>query len=535
MSEVSPLSSDPSDGDSPVVHADLRAFESAMLAHDIRGALQGVVGGVAVMEHLTTDPSLREQIDRISAAALSLSGFVQRVLDDARAGNDAAPQGGFVVSEFAKTLRRRWLGQAREKGLGFELTVDPGLPERLAISRFGLNRVLGNLIANAIRHTGEGSVRVAFIREAGGGVAFSVSDNGPGVSDAVIEKIFGGHGSPELDSGALHGLGLHVVRRVSEGIGGQVEFGAAEGGGGRVTVRFPSIESADRSAPAPAAPVEPKTGRSTRVASGRPPKGSGVDLNGARILLAEDNPTNQMVANQMLRALNARVTITADGVEALEAFEAAEFDLVVVDIEMPRMSGLDVIRAIRGRTDGRERTPVVALTAYALREHRERISAAGADGLISKPITSIDALGRSLASHVAVPAPEASDPEGNAGADVEDGPPVIDMAVYDALCEAIGNDMMDELLEKVVGDLDSAGADLAAALEPLDEGPIRSASHILISVAGAIGATRLQNRARELNAAAHGGAAQDVAARVRDCLGELEAALRFARGRRKAA
>ena len=122
---------------------------------------------------------------------------------------------------------------------------------------------------------------------------------------------------------------------------------------------------------------------------------------GLRVLLAEDNPTNQMVASQMLRALKAEVIVCSDGVEALERFEAEPVDLVVVDIEMPRLSGLDVIRAIRARGDARAQVPIVALTAYAMREHRERIAAAGANGLISKPITSVEALGRGLAAHVA--------------------------------------------------------------------------------------------------------------------------------------
>ena len=91
----------------------------------------------------------------------------------------------------------------------------------------------------------------------------------------------------------------------------------------------------------------------------------------------------------------------ADGIEALERFDQEVVDLVVVDIEMPRLSGLDVIRAIRARGDDRAQVPIVALTAYAMREHRERIAAAGANGLISKPITSVDELGRGLAAHVA--------------------------------------------------------------------------------------------------------------------------------------
>ena len=177
----------------------------------------------------------------------------------------------------------------------------------------------------------------------------------------------------------------------------------------------------------------------------------------------------------------------------------SRFDLVVVDIEMPRLSGLDVIRAIRARSDGRAQVPIVALTAYAMREHRERIAAAGANGLISKPITSIDALGRGLAAHVRRgSAPAAGDAGAGAGPDRErsrQGRWSIS-AIYEALCEAIGAEMMAELLEKVVADLLAAQRELGGALEPLDRAPIRAASHILISVAGAIGAARLQRCAR---------------------------------------
>jgi CheY-like chemotaxis protein len=269
------------------------------------------------------------------------------------------------------------------------------------------------------------------------------------------------------------------------------------------------------------------------TADERPPAPAlpGSDLAGLRVLLAEDNPTNQMVASQMLRALNAEVTVCGDGVEALERFEAEEVDLVVVDIEMPRLSGLDVIRAIRARTDARAGVPIVALTAYAMREHRERIIAAGANALISKPVTSVEALGRGLAAHVArrdAPAGEAP------GADA--GGPVIDQAVYDALVAAIGAATMGELLDKVIADLLAAQQDLAAALDGPgpDRGRIRSASHILVSVAGAIGAVRLQTCARELNAIAHAEPAERVAAATRRCIGEIDAGVAFARERRAA-
>jgi CheY-like chemotaxis protein len=254
-------------------------------------------------------------------------------------------------------------------------------------------------------------------------------------------------------------------------------------------------------------------------------------LAGRRILLAEDNPTNQMVASQMLRALDAEVIVCADGVEALERFEVEPVDLVIVDIEMPRLSGLDVIRAIRARGDARAGVPIVALTAYAMREHRERIGAAGANGLIAKPITSIEALGRELAAYVGArrePAARAAETAASAGE------PVIDLAVFEALCEAVGKETMAELIDKVIADLSAAQADLAGALDSLDRAPIRSASHILISVAGALGAVRLQACARALNTVAHTDATDRIAEGVRRCIGEIDAALVFAHQRRAA-
>ena len=144
---------------------------------------------------------------------------------------------------------------------------------------------------------------------------------------------------------------------------------------------------------------------------------------------------------------------------------------------MPRLSGLDVIRAIRARSDARGQVPIVALTAYAMREHRDRIAEAGANGLISKPITSVEALGRGLAAHVApllrrsapaMPAAPVSAPGAAAAG------PVVDLGIFDALCAAIGPDMMAELLEKVIADLLSARGNSPARSIPLDRAPIRS-------------------------------------------------------------
>jgi CheY-like chemotaxis protein len=326
----------------------------------------------------------------------------------------------------------------------------------------------------------------------------------------VLERAPAGR-PPAAASG--HGLGLHIVRQIADQHGGELTLTNGTPRGAEALLRFPASLCVD---------AEPDPAH-------RPPAPRRPSLDGLRVLLAEDSPTNQMVAMQMLRALHAEVTVCSDGVEALELFELAHFDIVVVDIEMPRLSGLDVIRTIRARTDGRAGVPIVALTAYALREHRDRVLEAGANGLISKPISSIEALGRDLAAHVAAPMPE---PAPSPASQSDDEGPVVDLAIYGALTEAIGAEMMGELLDKVIADLLSAREALAGAVDPLDRAPIRSASHILISVAGAIGANRLQEAARRLNTAAHATADDGIADQARRCIDEIDAATAFARERR---
>ena len=417
------------------------------------------------------------------------------------------------VPRFLRYLRRRFAGEARAKGLALIVEAAEGTPASLQVGLVPLARVLCNLLGNAIKFTEAGAVRLS-AEPANGGILFRLADDGPGLNMDALDKAFRFGYRPHGSTKPGQGLGLHIVQALTERLGGRVVIANRAAGGMEAQLIFPaSLCDASR-------PAAPRT---------EEPGVAGADLAGLHVLLAEDNLTNQMVATQMLRALDAEVTVCSDGVEALQRFEEEAFDLVVVDIEMPRLSGLDVIRAIRARSDARAGVPIVALTAYAMREHRDRIAEAGANGLISKPITSIEAFGRALAMHLApdARAAKAAAPAADGGQD--EG--VVDLAVFDALCQAIGQDTMAELLEKVIADLLSARAELVGAPE---RGPIRSASHILISVAGALGATRLQACARRLNAAAHTEAMEGLADELARCLEEIDAAVDFARERRGA-
>jgi two-component system, OmpR family, aerobic respiration control sensor histidine kinase ArcB len=494
---------------------DLATREFSLLAHDIRGALQGVLGGLNQLECADLDAASRMQVDRAAAAATKLACLVRTAIGDLPDTLTEANHATVETLRLLRYLRRRWSGEAADKGLGFRLEAGEDLPDLLLVELVPFARILSNLISNAIKFTDRGQVTLHARRDAAGGIEFVVEDEGLGLRGLKGDEIFAFGTRASWSTKPGQGLGLHIVKTLTDRIGGFVSIGDRAEGGVEAILRLPPEFCA---ASPTLAEGDADTVREL------------PDLGGVRILLAEDNPTNQLVASQMLESLKARVCISADGIEALERFAEGDYDLVIVDIEMPRMSGIEVIRAIRSRGDAKARTPIVALTAYAMPEHRSRIAEAGANGLISKPIVSVAAFGRALKRHLA-PAQPAS-PTHDAP-ELDPAERSIDLAIFDALCQAIGPEMMGELLEKVVSDLRSVQATLEAARAPLDPEAIRSASHILVSVAGAIGATRLQMRARRLNTASHGGTSDTIAAGLDACLSEIGAAVAFARERRK--
>jgi len=223
-------------------------------------------------------------------------------------------------------------------------------------------------------------------------------------------------------------------------------------------------------------------------------------LDGVSILLAEDNPTNQMVAVQMLQGLGAKVAVANDGAEALEVLEDHTFDVALIDIEMPRVSGLDLIRHLRNDTGMHVGMTVIALTAYVMREHRAAIDDAGADGIIAKPILSIDQFGSEI---VAIAERRHERLANEPPAPVVPTESVVDTEIFDELCSSFDTERLQILLGKVSNDIIDSCNKIHFAVENFDMKELRAGTHVLISVAGAVGAVRLQALAQCLNSAGH--------------------------------
>lgn len=230
-----------------------------------------------------------------------------------------------------------------------------------------------------------------------------------------------------------------------------------------------------------------------------------MSLHGLNILLAEDNPTNQMVAVQMLESLGATVTLAVDGAEALEILEHSSFDVALIDIEMPRISGIDLIRRLRAPSSELSGMPLIALTAYVMREHRAAIDEAGADGIIAKPILSIDQFGQDILGYMKLRNGLAGrvDAKTTGSVVATQNGAEIDRDIFDRLWSSFDDAGRAELGGKIVQDISAAQSEIKKSLASNDMKAICDATHILMSVAGAIGAVRLQNLSQCLNSAGH--------------------------------
>ena len=495
-----------------------RRKQLSLLSHDLRSALSDVIGGLSLIDTSDLSPDSGESLDRVSAAARHLARLLEELLDErALAANETPARAVNVnLSDFLGDLDKRWGAKARSGNIGFRIDCANALPAIVTLDRISLERIVSNLVGNAIKFSEQGQVELSVFCDQDNALCFRVRDEGPGMSAEAIAHLYEFGGRPEKAEKPGSGLGLFIAKDLSDLLGGSLEIlNRTDKSGVEATFCVPHDAWFDR-----------------RLRRDGKPEGDDiideiVDLTGLRILLAEDNKTNQLVASQMLGSMGAEYSIASDGLEALEILKAETFDLALIDIEMPRMSGLELLKTVRAMPTEVSKMPMVALTAYVMQEHRARILEAGADGIIAKPLMSVEDLGRGVLEFYQASKKIAADrpnPVENPIADDD----VIDRGVFDKLVATIGAASTSELMEKLIADTDAVAEGLGRGRRNLDLAEIRSQTHILVSVAGAIGARRLQALAQELNAAANREeASPKIDERCEQCLSGLAALQAF--------
>ncbi|HQU68215.1 MAG TPA: response regulator [Albidovulum sp.] len=475
-----------------------------LLGHDLRAAVSDIIGGLRLIDQEGTDPATRLQLERVRTASETLA----RLLEEAMAaifGEDAvvvAQRSNVQLERFLYDVEMRWSGRASEKGLQLTFRLEPDLPQVLMVDRVALDRILSNILSNAIKYTDRGSIWLDVGRSPEGALRFSVQDQGPGFSPEALARLFQYRGRPDGTGKPGQGLGMHITKNLSELLGATISVENLAEGGARVTLELPvSALSTGLRGDTPDLP----------------------DLSRTKVLVAEDSATNQLLIGQMLSSLGAEYEVAADGVQALNWLEREEFDLALIDIEMPRLGGIDVIRAVRANDRLYSRMPVVAITAYVLRANRDAIYAAGADAILAKPLGSVEAFGAAIGNVLrrAALSPEEVIAE-----------PCAELAEFhresfDRLLEVAGPEASRELLQRLCTDLRNAERGLVAGLAEGNLAAIRSETHVLIALAGAVGAERLCKLAQTLNAVAHRREGGDLSLLGEECLAQLDRLIHF--------
>ncbi|MYL81784.1 PAS domain S-box protein [Desulfovibrio aerotolerans] len=352
----------------------------ANMSHEIRTPLNGVLGMLQLLATTTLDEEQAEYVENAVKSSKRLTRLLSDILDLSlvESGRLAIRQAPCSPADLREAVMDLFTLPARDKGITLHVSLGAGLPERVLADEVRLRQIVFNLVGNAVKFTDAGSVRLdispASSRfDAAFRVLFTVSDTGIGIADDQLDGIFEPFGQVEgvyvrRFGGA--GLGLSIVRRLVRLMGGEIAVESFVGSGTSIVVSLPLARTGDDVAEVAAIPR---------------PLAAGPGL---RLLLAEDDAVSLMSFARMLEKAGHTVTLAEDGAEAMARLAEAEYDCILMDVQMPVMDGVAATRAIRSNDSlGHKKSiPIIAMTAYAMAGDRERFMAAGMNDYVSKPV-----------------------------------------------------------------------------------------------------------------------------------------------------
>ena len=481
----------------------------ANMSHDIRTPMNGVLGMTALLLDTPLSEEQRRFAETVRSSAESLLGILDDILDFSKieAGKLDLESLDFNISSLLDDLLAGLAVHSAQKGLTLRSEVESGVPATLRGDPGRLRQILVNLVGNAIKFTHEGGVdvRVSVDEERGKSVLlrFSVKDTGIGIPQEKLGGLFDKFSQADASTARKYGgagLGLAISKQLAELMGGSVGATSTEGKGsefwftalfGRVmagvgeNVPTPSSESAGF-----------KHAKNVRMSRPR------FERRGIRILLAEDNLTNQQVAVGILKKFGLWADVVSNGEEALAALKNVRYDLVLMDCQMPRMDGYEASRGIRAMEGDERRVPIVAMTAHAMVGDREKCLDAGMDDYIAKPVSPEVMMG---VLEKWLPVGESNIPEHISvmeGARFETGArPASSQAPSSSspwnssvLKERLlgDDDLVREVLGDFLGDIPGKVSALENAIAEEDALAARSLAHTIKGAAGSVGGDGLQ-------------------------------------------
>ncbi len=345
----------------------------ATMSHEIRTPLNGVLGMVQALERGALTEDQRRQLAVIGRSGSALLVILNDILDLSKieAGMLELAPAPFDLGQLVADVVDTFAEIAEAKGLSLSQTLAPGAAGTYLGDAVRVRQILSNLVANAIKFTATGGVQVSAAR-IDGRLRLTVSDTGIGLPSERIEQLFDKF--TQLDSTTTRkyggtGLGLAICRELATALGGEIRGYGAPGDGSRFEFE----------APLPQVAISPPAPQSATLASGP---------TALRILAAEDNLMNQTVLRTLLQQAGLEIELVGDGAQAVAAWEASTWDVILMDVQMPVMDGPAAAREIRRRerATGRAPTPIVAVTANAMAHQIEAYRASGMSEIVTKPI-----------------------------------------------------------------------------------------------------------------------------------------------------
>jgi two-component system sensor histidine kinase/response regulator len=384
----------------------------ANMSHEIRTPMNAIIGLTHLMQRETRSPADGERLSRVAEAAHHLLEVINDVLDLSKieSGKLVLERTAFPLRPLLQRCSTLVAERARAKGLALALE-HAGVPDVLVGDPTRLLQAIVNLLSNAVKFTDAGHVRLQAepleVDPRRIKLSFTVHDSGVGVPAHQLPLLF--NPFEQADSSTTRrfggtGLGLAITRRLAQLMGGEVGVDSQVGVGSRFwfTAWF------ERARPGDLPSAEP-------ALAGMPRR----DFNGARVLLAEDNLINQEVAVELLHAAGMVVDVANDGAAAVDRATAGRYDLVLMDVQMPMLDGLEATRRIRA-LPGHAATPIIAMTANAFGDDRTTCLAAGMNDHIGKPVDP-DQLYDALARWLAPPGEAPARTGGEEGEEGEEG------------------------------------------------------------------------------------------------------------------
>jgi signal transduction histidine kinase/CheY-like chemotaxis protein/HPt (histidine-containing phosphotransfer) domain-containing protein len=481
----------------------------AVMSHEIRTPLNAVLGFASTLLESKLDTEQRLNATALHGAGDDLLRLLNDILDFSAldAGRIPFEDASFSPAAVVDTTVDLAKRSATAKGLALRIDIDPDLPSALRGDAGRLRQVLLNLLTNAVKFTDRGEIVVEARRLAGTAghatVQWSVTDSGVGIAPDRIEGVFGSFAQADSSVNRRfggQGLGLAICKRIIDQMGGRIGAESVVGRGSTFTfsVKFPIAELAIDSEASDGSAIADL--KAHIMALGRP----------LRILLAEDNPTNQLVGKQLLREFDANVSVASNGVEAVQSAGEFSYDVILMDMQMPEMDGIEATRAIRARIGVHARVPIVALTANAYPEDVKACLDAGMNGFVAKPVRKsalAEAILRSLTGASAV-RPAALNIAGHQDAAEA---AIIDRTVVDEFIAQVGCDSTDEIVSVFLSETERR-LSLMRGLPVGDHGTIRQEAHTLKGSSGTFGLMRLSALLRNLERGASGMAPKDYRA-----------------------